>query len=181
MNKCGHTGIYLASAAGRTGVVKNLLQLGASVAVECGHHGTPLKGACANDHVEIVRLLLDLPDDVNTKEGPFGTPLRAASLMGHDSTVRTLLALGAEVNTIEPFGDALPAAAMKGHLPIATTLNKHNSNLNNHGGYLGIALQAATYRGRYHVVKALLDAGASIDERGLFGDAVSAAVSAGND
>lgn len=301
-NERGHTGIYLASAVGQVCVVEGLLQLGADVAIECGHHGTPLKVACANGHAEVVRLLLSLPNDVITadsinsalqtalrnghedvamlllqkdvltasqdmvdqvfdaaaglgfaelmcylhkntklslgerkllpkgaektfddskivrfrnhfkngglpddavataafygqnevtqfcidegsdieKEGTFGTPLRAASLMGHDSTVRILLTLGADVNAIGSFGDALQAAATKGHLSVATTLIKHNAKLNNSGGYYGNALQAATYRGHAHVVEALLNAGASVMQRGLFNDAVSAAVSAGH-
>jgi ankyrin repeat protein len=52
--------------------------------------------------------------------------------------------------------------------------------VDNSGGYYGNALQAATYRGHIDVVEALLAAGASIGQKGLFSDALSAAVSAGN-
>jgi ankyrin repeat protein len=113
-------------------------------------------------------------------EGPFGTPLRAASLMGHGTTVRLLLDRDAVVNANGSIGDALQAAAMRGHLSIITMLIRSGVAVDNSGGYYGNALQAATYRGHIDVVEALLAAGASIGQKGLFSDALSAAVSAGN-
>jgi ankyrin repeat protein len=128
---------------------------------------------------KIVEFFLDKGLDIE-QEGPFGTPLRAASLMGHGTTVRLLLNRDAIVNSDGPFGDALQAAAMKGHLSITTMLIQSGVAVDNPGGYYGNALQAATYRGHIEVVKALLAADASIDQKGLFSDALSAAVSAGN-
>jgi ankyrin repeat protein len=113
-------------------------------------------------------------------EGPFGTPLRAASLMGHGATVRLLLDRDAIVSSNGSFGDALQAASMRGHLSITTMLIRSGAAVDNSGGYYGNALQAATYRGHIDVVEALLAAGASISQKGLFSDALSAAVSAGN-
>ncbi|CAN9288093.1 unnamed protein product [Alternaria alternata] len=128
---------------------------------------------------KIVELFLDKGLDIE-QEGPFGTPLRAASLMGHGTTVRLLLNRDAMMNENGPFGDALQAAAMRGHLSITTMLIQSGVAVDNSGGYYGNALQAATYRGHIDVVKALLAAGASIGQKGLFSDALSAAVSAGN-
>jgi ankyrin repeat protein len=301
-NARGHTGIYLASAAGRTRVVDILLKLGADVSIESGRHTTALQAACANGHGDTVQLILSFlspnltaetitaavqvalrsghenialillkksalpmsPDNFDqvfeaaagmgfTKlmdylhltskslaenkklatrgaektfydskilrfrnffehkalpkdavataafygqneiirfcldkgldienEGPFGTPLRAASLMGHGITGQLLLDRDADVNANGSFGDALHAAAMRGHLSIATTLIQNGVAVDNVGGYYGNAPQAATYRGHIEVVKALLTAGASIGQKGLFSDAMCAAVSAGN-
>jgi ankyrin repeat protein len=297
----GHTGLYLASAAGQVGVADRLLALGADAVIEGGRHTTPLQAACAKGHGDIVQLLLGsshnftpeaitsavqtalrsghedvavvllknstssmsqdifdqvfeaaagmgfaelmnylhqrskplavkkrlatrgaektfhdskierfrsyfknkaLPDDAVATaafygqneiirfclgkgldieyEGPFGSPLRAASLMGQDSTVRMLLDLDANIDAIGSFGDALQAAAMKGHISVAKTLLHYGVDLENSGGYYGNAIQAASYRGHIQVVGALLTAGASIGQKGLFADAVSAAVSAGN-
>jgi hypothetical protein len=47
--------------------------------------------------------------------------------------------------------------------------------VDNSSGYYGNALQAAKFRGHIDVVKALLAAGASIGQEGLFSDALSAA------
>jgi ankyrin repeat protein len=301
-NGRGHTGLYLASAAGQTRVVDRLLKLGADVAIEGGRHTTALQAACASGHEDIAQLILDfssqnltagtitsaihaalrngrehvavillkrsplpmsqdtfdqvfeaaagmgftellnylhltskslsdktklvprgaertfhdsnidlfqryfqnraLPNDAIATaafygqnkvikfcldkgldiehEGPFGTPLRTASLMGHGTTVRLLLDRDAELNANGSFGDALQAAAMRGHLSITTILIQSGVAVDNSGGYYGNALQAATYRGHIDVVKALLVAGASIGQKGLFGDAMVAAVSAGN-
>jgi ankyrin repeat protein len=301
-NARGHTGLYLASAAGQIRVVVGLLKLGADVTIEGGRHTTPLHAACANGHGDIVQLLVDfssqnptagtitsaiqaalhnghedvavillkksalpmsqdtldqvfeaaagmgftelmeylqlkskslsgnkklvsrgagktfhdsklvrfrnyfqnkaLPNDAVATaafygqneiikfcldkgldiehEGPFGTPLRVASLMGHGTTVRLLLDRDAAVNANGSFGDALQAAAMRGHLSITTILIQSGVAVDNSGGHFGNALQAATYRGHIDVVKALLAAGASIGQKGLFSDALSAAVSAGN-
>jgi ankyrin repeat protein len=142
--------------------------------------GDAIATAAFYGQTEITRFCVEKGLDIE-QEGPFGTPLRAASLMGHDSTVRILLTLGADVNTIGSFGDALQAAAMKGHLSVTTTLIKHGARLDKCGGYYGTALQAATYLGNANVVEVLLKAGAPIGQRGLFDDAVGAAVSAGND
>jgi ankyrin repeat protein len=301
-NGRGHTGLYLASAAGQTRVVGRLLKLGADVAIEGGRHTTALQAACANGHEDIAQLILDfssqnltagtitsaihaalrngrehvavillkrsplpmsqdtfdqvfeaaagmgftellnylhltskslsdktklvprgaertfhdsnidlfqkyfqnraLPNDAIATaafygqnkvikfcldkgldiehEGPFGTPLRTASLMGHGTTVRLLLDRDAELNANGSFGDALHAAAMRGHLSITTILIQSGVAVDNSGGYYGNALQAATYRGHIDVVKALLAAGASIGQKGLFSDALTAAVSASN-
>ena len=300
-NARDNTGLYLASAAGQTRVVDDLLKLGADIAIEGGRHTTPLQAACANGHGDIAQLIIrrssqkltaeviasaiqtalcnghedvalillkknalpisqDTVDQVfevaagmgfaelmnylhltskslsgnkkpvitgaikifhDTKlrwfrnhfqdkalpndaiataafygqneiikffldkglgiehEGPFGTPLRAASLMGHGTTVRLLLDRDAVVNANGPFGDALQAAAMRGHLSIITMLIRSGVAVNNTGGYYGNALQAATYRGHIEVVEALLAAGAPIGQKGLFDDALSAAVSGG--
>jgi ankyrin repeat protein len=301
-NRRGHTGLYLASAAGQTRVVDRLLKLGADVGIEGGRHMTALQAACANGHGDIAQLILDfssqtltagtitsavqaalrndrehvalillkrsplpmsqdtfdpvfeaaagmgftellnylhstsnslsdktklipsgaertfhdskvdlfpkyfqnraLPNDAIATaafygqnkiiefcidkgldiehEGPFGTPLRAASLMGHGTTVRLLLDKDVEINANGSFGDALQAAAMRGHLSITTILIQSGVAVDNSGGYYGNALQAATYRGHIDVVKALLAAGAPIGQNGLFSDAMTAAVSAGN-
>jgi ankyrin repeat protein len=301
-NRRGHTGLYLASAAGQTRVVDRLLKLGADVGIEGGRHMTALQAACANGHGDIAQLILDfssqtltagtitsavqaalrndrehvalillkrsplpmsqdtfdpvfeaaagmgftellnylhstsnslsdktklipsgaertfhdskvdlfpkyfqnraLPNDAIATaafygqnkiiefcidkgldiehEGPFGTPLRAASLMGHGTTVRLLLDRDVEINANGSFGDALQAAAMRGHLSITTILIQSGVAVDNSGGYYGNALQAATYRGHIDVVKALLAAGAPIGQNGLFSDAMTAAVSAGN-
>jgi ankyrin repeat protein len=301
-NASGHTGLYLASAAGQIRVVDRLLKLGADVAIEGGRQTTALQVACANGHGDIAQVILDfsspnltaeaitsavqaalrndheqvalvlLKDDrfpmsqdtfdqvfeaaagmgftelmdylhltpkslnenkkfatrgaeklfLDSKmkrfrnyfesrelprdaiataafygqneiiefclgkgldiehEGPFGTPLRTASLMGHGTTVRLLLDRDAEINATGSFGDALQAAAMRGHLSVATTLIQSGVAVDNCAGYYGNALQAAVYRGHVDVVKALLAAGASISQKGLFSDALSAAVSAGN-
>jgi ankyrin repeat protein len=128
---------------------------------------------------KVIKFCLDKGLDIE-HEGPFGTPLRTASLMGHGTTVRLLLDRDADLNANGSFGDALQAAAMRGHLSITTILIQSGVAVDNSGGYYGNALQAATYRGHIDVVKALLVAGASIGQKGLFGDAMIAAVSAGN-
>jgi ankyrin repeat protein len=128
---------------------------------------------------KVIKFCLDKGLDIE-HEGPFGTPLRTASLMGHGTTVRLLLDRDAELNANGSFGDALQAAAMRGHLSITTILIQSGVAVDNSGGYYGNALQAATYRGHIDVVKALLVAGASMGQKGLFGDAMIAAVSAGN-
>jgi ankyrin repeat protein len=128
---------------------------------------------------KVIKFCLDKGLDIE-HEGPFGTPLRTASLMGHGTTVRLLLDRDADLNANGSFGDALQAAAMRGHLSITTILIQSGVAVDNSGGYYGNALQAATYRGHIDVAKALLVAGASIGQKGLFGDAMIAAVSAGD-
>lgn len=92
------------------------------------------------DNIEIIDLYLANGYDVH-KEGPFATPLRSASLMGHESVVRYLIPRGADVNVQTPLlGDALQAAAMKGHLSITKILLHFHAKVGNDGGFFGNAL-----------------------------------------
>ncbi|RMJ22395.1 ankyrin repeat protein [Aspergillus sp. HF37] len=99
--------------------------------------------------------------------------------MGHDSTVRALLERGANVNKCEISGDALQAAAIKGHLSVTRVLLQNKADVNNVGGYYGNPLQAAAYQGHRDVAEALLDAGALAAKPGRYKDAFRAAAEAG--
>ena len=111
------------------------------------------------DHMVVFLLYKGLKME---RECLLDTPLRVASLMGHEPIVRILPDRGTTVDG--SLGDALQAAAMKGHVSITKLLIQKGGDANNAGGYYGNALQAAVYRGHKKVIEVSLDGGACIDQ-----------------
>ena len=129
------------------------------------------------NHKNLVEFLLD--EGVEA-EGVVGTPLRTACLLNCQPIARLLLHRGAEINACGVFGDALQAAAMKGHTTVVKLMINEDANVNQQSGFYGTALQAAAYHGQHGAVKLLLDAGADVHATGYCRDAFHAAAEGGH-
>ena len=99
-----------------------LLENGADVNMQGGHHGSALGTASSKGH-EIVRLLPEKGADVNMQGGVCGSALGEASSKGHEEIVQLLLEKGAKVNMQGGrYGGPLGEAASNGHQAIVRIL-----------------------------------------------------------
>jgi uncharacterized protein len=103
----GTTALYLASVQGHPGIVRRLLEAGATPDVESagpGSDGTPLCAAACWGHTETVRTLLAYGADPRLREdrGTGWTPLEWAERGPHPETIAVLRAAGAATPTPTP-------------------------------------------------------------------------------
>ena len=161
--------LYYAALLRLSTVTKLLLNKGAEVNAQGGHHGSALQAASAGGHEQVVKILLDAGAEVNAQGGDYGNALQAASYRGHEQVVKTLLDAGAEVNAQGGHhGNALQAASYRGHEQVVKMLLDAGTGVNAEGGKYGTAVWAASSGGHKQVVKMLLDADANVNEQGGF-------------
>lgn len=144
---------------------------------------TGLHWAAELDHAEVARVLLDRGADIEAKTSWGATPLEWAATMGSGRAADLLLSLGAsgfsfvvaaalgkleEVKARIASGADLSAERRRGapaapddHWPADSALMQ--------GDVLSHALYSAARNGHVRVVEYLLDLGAAIDAKGVFG------------
>ena len=181
----GNTALILAAQLGHTDVVKALLDARAMVDVRSRSGNSALWLAANNGHAQVTRLLLDAGASVDMRGAGNGdgdqsdTPLTAAAYGGHPKVVAMLLEAGASINALsEPLGGtAVHMAIMygsacheriqerrRGHDTVLLNLleARPNLSLRTHSGTT--ALLAAISMGCLHTVKALIAAGADVNQ-----------------
>ena len=115
-------------------------------------------------------------------------PLYYAALLGLELVLNSVLPI--DTRDSEPsetvnaqggrYGNALKAAANRGHESIVQMLLDRGADVNAQGGKCGNALQAAAEEGHESIVKMLLDRGANVNTRGgRYGNALKAAANRG--
>jgi ankyrin repeat protein len=161
-----HDALQGALYRGRTRVAIKLLKSLPNVNIQGGHFQNALQAACMGGHYALVKKLLDLGADPNTI-GRYGTPLKAACYTGRDNIVELLIATGAVVNSRE--GNALNAAASRGHFSTVKVLMKHffavtqddnNKPRSQMESLIADALMSASRGGHCDVLTYLLENGA---------------------
>ena len=127
---------------------------------------TPLAVACTNGGAAIVERLLRAGADPSSASPEGETALMTAARTGSVETVKTLLINGADVNAKERWRSqtALMWAAAENHAAVVTALIEARADIatRTNGGF--DALLFAVRAGSVDAVKALLDAGASVDD-----------------
>ena len=78
-----------------------LIEIGADINAQAGHHGTALVAAASGGQKEIVNLLINQGADVNAEKGLYGNALSAASSHGHIEIVMLLIEMGADIKAQE--------------------------------------------------------------------------------
>ncbi|KAL3293052.1 Pfs NACHT and Ankyrin domain protein [Colletotrichum asianum] len=180
-----HGALFVASQEGHSEVLQLLLEHGADVSAGDGTSWSPLQAASENGHQDIVRVLLAARVDVHAYTQEASSPVTLASLRGHTEVMRLLVDSGPAAN-----GYALYEASRKGHVGVVELLLDEDPALLNHQSYMeNSALRAAlegghdrvieilrshilcqaVIAGDYGTVEALLDEGASPDERSCLG------------
>jgi len=105
--------------------------------------------------------------DLQRQTNYIALPLYYASLAGLTEASYALLDMRADINAQGgKYGNALQAAASKGHLAIAKLLIKKGANVHARGGDCGDALQAASYEGHEIIAMLLIGKGADVNAQG---------------
>lgn len=181
----GVTALHL--AWGDIEVARLLLDRGADVHAKTQLGSTPLLvAASAGGTADVVALLLHKGADPNAAENRGVTPLIAAATVGNTAAARLLLARGADADAHAPgqgqTATALIGAAHSGDLELTRLLlarkpdvdaksADRDANVKNGPVLYGhvTALHTAAVNGYVDVVRALLDAGATVDARDVRG------------
>ncbi|KAI1869012.1 uncharacterized protein JN550_005999 [Neoarthrinium moseri] len=189
----------VASKSRTTEIVTMLLDHGAdpnlTASSECHYHGFPLVHAVQSGSVEVVKILLDRGADVNLQFGTVLNAVQMATIHEDQAILSMLIDKGADINlTTQPkdldgsdveagltAGPITPlqTAAWYGHTDTVNRLITLGAKLSVDidGPTFKSALQVAAHNGYLETVKALLAAGADINEQGgLIGSALQCAI-----
>ena len=143
-----------------------LLQSGAAVDAANRYGVTPLSLAATNGNAAMITLLLDAKADPNLALPGGETPLMTAARTGKADAVKVLLKRGADAKAkdADHGQTALMWAADEGHAAVIETLIEFGADLHavSKGGFS--ALLFASRDGRPEAVKALLKAGANVND-----------------
>lgn len=125
------TSLLWASQRGHIGVVKLLLENGATTEHREVIYHTPLILAAIKGHVQVINLLLEHGADINYRDYTFDrTPLIWAALNGKTEAVSLLLEHGAEINSADRDGQtALSFAVVFAKTEIENLLLKHGADI----------------------------------------------------
>ncbi|KGL82796.1 Protein fem-1 A, partial [Tinamus guttatus] len=149
--------LWAASAAGHLGVVRSLLDHGASVNQTTLTNSTPLRAACFDGHLEIVRYLVgERGADLEVANRHGHTCLMISCYKGHREIARYLLEKGADVNRRSVKGNtALHDCAESGSLEILQLLLRSKARMEK-DGYGMTPLLAASVTGHTNIVEYLI-------------------------
>jgi Ankyrin repeats (3 copies)/Ankyrin repeat len=171
VEKSGMSLPYMAASAGRTDVIKRLIELKvdvnkpikASLDSTSGRGWTPLMIAAAEGHAETVSALVEAGANVNATNALGRTALTFASSYGLAAIVKVLLDHHADPNIIPKDSTgwtAVIAAAHNGHLEVVRLLLDHGADVSIQDKQGRTALAWAQAQGHADVALALREAAA---------------------
>src|SRR5881397_267676 len=162
----GTTALHWAARANDLQAADMLLRAGANVKLANRYGVTPLYLASTNGNAAMIELLLKAGADPNSALPEGETALMTAARSGSADAVTTLIGRGADVNRKEAWRgqNALMWAAAEGHAEVIRTLVAHGADIRarSNGGFTPLLF--AVREGRIPAVKALLEAGAALNE-----------------
>ncbi len=169
VGRLGLSRLHMAVHFGRTGMVRDLLELAVDVnAIENRRGRTPIAYAAARGHTDIVGLLLAAGADPSAPDNEGNTPLKLAVESGRPELVQNLLRAGATIDYSDSrFGRSLlHLAAIKGYLEIARSLLDAGSDPNQEDNNNTTPHSYAVKYGHGALADLLLEQGASKDAVG---------------
>ncbi len=162
----GTTALHWAARANDLQAADMLLRAGANVKLANRYGVTPLHLASTNGNAAMIELLLKAGADPNSALPEGETALMTAARSGSVDAVNTLVARGADVNRKEAWRgqNALMWAAAEGHGEVIRALVAHGADIRarSNGGFTPLLF--AVREGKIPAVKALLEAGAALNE-----------------
>ena len=162
----GTTALHWAARANDLQAADMLLRAGANVKLANRYGVTPLYLASTNGNAAMIELLLKAGADPNSALPEGETALMTAARSGSVDAVNRLVARGADLNRKEAWRgqNALMWAAAEGHAEVIRALVAHGADIRarSNGGFTPLLF--AVREGRIPAVKALLEAGAALNE-----------------
>ena len=180
----GETCLLVAAGNGHTETVRYLVSLKDVDVNHSGDNGfTALHWAGQGNYPEVVQLLIDAGADIETKDdegcSPLlregRSPLHVSSCSGKLAVMKVLVKAGADVCVTDNQGNTcLTLAAVYGHTKTVrylVGLNKVDVNHKANDGDSAVLSVARVTWGQTHavVMQVLIDAGADIEAKGVFG------------
>jgi ankyrin repeat protein len=163
-NRYGVTPLSLAAENGSAEVVEQLLNAGAQADTMLPGGETALMTAARSGRADAIRVLLKHGADVNAKEKLRGqTALMWAAIHGNAEAITALAAAGADVNA-RSFTPPKPKAAARVAAASgrSAVTRKPAADDPRYGAFTAVVLAAR--RGQLDAVRALLDAGANVND-----------------
>ncbi len=158
--------LLAAAGHGQLGLVRALLDAGASPDARDEEGRTALMYAARRGHYMVVRILAERGADIDLRGAVGGTALSDAAWAGHAMVLSELLERGADVDAANEDGwTPLMYASINGHLGCVQALIGRGAQVNARNEELRTALSAAVWNGHVEIVRALLESGAEVDER----------------
>jgi uncharacterized protein len=169
-NRDGATPLFLAAENGNAGIIAKLVDAGADANAPVLLHGeTALMMAARSGHADAVRLLLDRGATPNAAETLRGTTaLMWAAEQGHAEVVKLLIAHGAEIEAKSGVFAPLRRRGL-GFAPVRAGTGRIPGDTPVKGGLT--ALIFAAREGALDTVRALVEAGASVNGQCVDGSA----------
>src|SRR5438034_4547431 len=162
----GATALHWAARANDLQAADMLLRAGANVKLANRYGVTPLYLASTNGNAAMIELLLKAGADPNSVLPAGETALMTAARSGNADAVTTLIGRGADVNRKEAWRgqNALMWAAAEGHAEVIRAVVAHGADIRarSNGGFTPLLF--AVREGKIPAVKALLEAGAALNE-----------------
>src|SRR5437667_12816903 len=162
----GTTALHWAARANDLQAADMLLRAGANVKFANRYGVTPLYLASTNGNAAMIELLLKAGADPNSALPEGETALMTAARSGSVDAVNRLVARGADLNRKEAWRgqNALMWAAAEGHAEVIRALVAHGADIRarSNGGFPPLLF--AVREGKIPAAKALLEAGADLNE-----------------
>ncbi|HEV2201182.1 MAG TPA: ankyrin repeat domain-containing protein [Bryobacteraceae bacterium] len=162
----GSTALHYAVREDDVETANLLIGSGANVKSANRYGVTPLSLACLNGNAAMIEALLKAGADPNTALPGGETALMTAARTGKVDAVKALVAHGADVNVKEPKRGqtALMWAAADGNTAVVEELVEHGADMHAKTKANFTPLLFAIREGRIDTVRALLKAGADVNE-----------------
>jgi ankyrin repeat protein len=162
----GTTPLHRAAWRDDLAAVRQLLKDGADAKAANRYGVTPLSLACTNGNAAMVELLLEAGADPNTTQPGGETALMTCARAGNTEAVKALLRRGADVHAKENHRgqNALMWAAAEGHAEVIGVLVAAGADVHSRLGSGYTPFLFAVREGKTGAVKALLKAGANVNE-----------------
>lgn len=156
--RCGMTCLHYAAQEGKTETFNWLLSLGIDVDILDSFEETPLMAAVKHEQADAAQHLLSAGANALAEDDVGLQPINMATC---PEIVEILVRAGANIDRVDPRGEfVLKEAAENGNGKLVERLIALGANVNNRGGGVGTALNAATNGDELETMQLLLDAGA---------------------
>ena len=164
--------------AGHREIVRHMLEAGADVNFTDEDYWPLVSIAVSRNNEDMLRTILEFRPDMEIQDSDGETCLHYISHPTPLASVRLAVHAGAKVNSVNQAGEMpLQKAARYSTREVVEYLLSKNADVNCSGGEFGAPLHRACSRGKFDLVKLLIDSGANTNfsSTGMYGTPMTAA------